>query len=213
MEQRPQTLRCSWATFLCLLLRCRHVAVRVAHDDVTPALRLPLKTRETYYMLNDFNAHHHHAVLAGQSKRYSSTHRVAVVAKDTWAYIRGRCQVALAAMEEAGGAVVDSNAIRRIGEVHIEVEMQWLRMFWIQGRRHATSHDGFWLPCMEKLERWWRLMEDSLKGSLGVSAGSVPSPATPGRGQESKGVPSASRRGVFSHVAPASGAGGGEQPR
>jgi alpha-ketoglutarate-dependent dioxygenase FTO len=63
------------------------VAVRIAHDEATPALRLPLRTRETYYMLADFNAHHHHAVLAGASERYSSTHRVAVTDRDTWRYI------------------------------------------------------------------------------------------------------------------------------
>jgi len=147
-----------------------HVAVRVAHDDVTPALRVPLRTRDTYYMLNDFNHHHHHAVLAGRSKRYSSTHRVAVTAKDTWAYIRGRCQKALAVVRGteggAGKAVVGSNDLRTVGEVHIEVELQWLRMFWIQGHRHAESHKAFWLPCMEKLERWWNLLEDSLQRSL-----------------------------------------------
>jgi alpha-ketoglutarate-dependent dioxygenase FTO len=30
-------------------------------DGVTPAMRTPLRSREMYYMLRDFNAHHHHA--------------------------------------------------------------------------------------------------------------------------------------------------------
>ena len=32
-------------------------------DGVTPALTVPLRSHRTYYMLRDFNAHHHHAVL------------------------------------------------------------------------------------------------------------------------------------------------------
>ena len=30
-------------------------------DGVTPAMRTPLRSREMYYMLRDFNARHHHA--------------------------------------------------------------------------------------------------------------------------------------------------------
>ena len=52
-------------------------------------------------MLNDFNHHHHHAVIAGNTWRYSSTHRVAVVKRDTWDYIRERCELALAVNGDA----------------------------------------------------------------------------------------------------------------
>jgi alpha-ketoglutarate-dependent dioxygenase FTO len=46
-------------------------------------------------MMRDFNAHHHHAVLTGNTRRFSSTHRVAVMARDTFEYIKGRCEAAL----------------------------------------------------------------------------------------------------------------------
>ena len=50
---------------------------------------------------------------------------MAVTAKDTWEYIKDRCQQALACqmtiMKETGGAVVEPGAIRKIGEVQIEV--------------------------------------------------------------------------------------------
>eukprot|EP00873_Tetraselmis_striata_P039668 jgi/Tetstr1/459932/TSEL_005271.t1 len=143
-----------------------HVAVRVAHDEATPALRVPLRTRETYYMLGDFNHHHHHAVLAGASDRYSSTHRVAVTGRDTWGYIKARCQAALGVVAAAGGPVVAADGLRAVGEALLEVELQWLRMFWMQGARHADSHDAFWLPRMHKLRRWWGQLEDSRQRSL-----------------------------------------------
>ena len=63
----------------------------------TPAVAVPLSASETYYLLGEFNDHHHHAVLAGDAPRYSSTHRVGVVASDTWKYISDRCAEALPA--------------------------------------------------------------------------------------------------------------------
>ena len=63
------------------------VALRALNVEC-PVLRVPLEDRATYYMCGDFNATHHHAVLTGSSARFSSTHRVGVVAKDTWKYIK-----------------------------------------------------------------------------------------------------------------------------
>merc|ERR1711991_602452 len=63
------------------------IASRVTNDDKTPALVVPLKNRDTYFMLDDFNHHHQHAVITGSSWRYSCTMRVAITKKDTWQYI------------------------------------------------------------------------------------------------------------------------------
>ena len=115
----------------------------------TPAICAPLRSRQSYYMLNDFNHHHHHAVLAGNSWRYSSTHRVAVVKRDTWEYIWGRCRLA---QKQLAATSHDASAMRTlvlapvcdlfsqvcawgaglVGEVATEVEFQWVRMFWLQ---------------------------------------------------------------------------------
>ena len=57
------------------------VALRVAtatKDTTTPPLVVPLPSGALYYLLDDFNHNHEHAVLAGKNQvRYSSTHRVA----------------------------------------------------------------------------------------------------------------------------------------
>jgi alpha-ketoglutarate-dependent dioxygenase FTO len=82
-ESSSETSRPSW-----------HVGLR-ALDGTSPALRVPLATDSAYYMCRDFNATHHHAVLAGQTRRFSSTHRVAVTAKDTFEYAKARCVRAL----------------------------------------------------------------------------------------------------------------------
>ena len=39
----------------------------------------------------------------------------------------------------------------RCGQVHIELEFEWLRMFWLQGELHAEQHKGFWAPAIEAL--------------------------------------------------------------
>ena len=73
------------------------VALRVADSNSkTPALSVPLPSGAVYYLLDDFNHQHEHAVLAGaETLRYSSTHRVAKVGCGTWQYIREKCEKVL----------------------------------------------------------------------------------------------------------------------
>ena len=42
---------------------------------VAPPIAVPLPTGSAYYLLDDFNHHHQHAVLTGTTARYASTHR------------------------------------------------------------------------------------------------------------------------------------------
>ena len=56
-----------------------------------------------------------------------------------------------------------SNAVRVLGETHREVEFQWIRMFWLQGARHAAQHDGYWTRRIEELTQAWDVMELGLR--------------------------------------------------
>ena len=163
-----------------------HVALR-ALDGVSPALRVPLPSHATYYMARDFNANHHHAVLAGNTRRFSSTHRVAVVERDTFEYIKRRCEGALAllprlkaAAEGARGTETAANGassnrpaslaetLQALGETHRDVEFQWIRMFWLQGTRHARLHAEYWTPRVEELTQAWDAMELGYRWALGA---------------------------------------------
>ena len=135
------------------------VALRALNVEC-PVLRVPLEDRATYYMCGDFNATHHHAVLTGSSARFSSTHRVGVVAKDTWKYIKKRCIDALRLVPELeGDRVLDAKKIQLLAEVHREVEFQWIRMFHLQGEDHARLHARYWKQRIDELTEAWDRME------------------------------------------------------
>ena len=157
--------------------------VREAMTARVAALRVPLPSRATYYMLRDFNATHHHAVLAGDTRRYSSTHRVAVVEKDTFEHIKRVCVEAVRALpelkrmaearrarEKNASAPVDYAAhaclTRKLSDAHREVEFQWLRMFWLQGEEHARAHAPYWRVKIYELTQAWDAMELGLRWAL-----------------------------------------------
>jgi alpha-ketoglutarate-dependent dioxygenase FTO len=121
----------------------------------------------SYYMLNDFNHHHHHAVLAGNTWRYSSTHRVAVTSKDTWDFAWHTSQEGKQAYEQLLHHVnakteLDPAAMRKAAEAHLVVEFDWLRMYYIQGQKHADAHHAFWQSRMEQLFAVWSSFERAL---------------------------------------------------
>ena len=143
------------------------IASRVIGDEITPAIKYNLKDGQTYYMLNDFNHHHHHAVLAGNTWRYSSTHRVAIVGKDTWDYAWRTAQEGQVAYDDVMQSVrsekeISSTSMRAAAEAHLVIEFEWLQMYWMQGRKHAESHGAYWQPAMEKLWEVWSSYEKML---------------------------------------------------
>ncbi|KAL2088387.1 hypothetical protein ACEWY4_015286 [Coilia grayii] len=71
------------------------VGLKVAWDIHTPGLALPLQSGDCYYMTDDLNRTHQHCVLAGDTARFSSTHRVAQCSTGTLDYIQRRCAEAL----------------------------------------------------------------------------------------------------------------------
>lgn len=155
------------------------VALRALNVEC-PVLRVPLEDRATYYMCGDFNATHHHAVLTGSSARFSSTHRVGVVAKDTFEYIKKRCIDALRLVPALeGDETLDAKNIQLLAEVHREVEFQWIRMFHLQGEDHARLHERYWRRKIDELTEAWDRMELCFRKILSKLKRSSSSKATP----------------------------------
>ena len=152
----------------------------------TPALAVPLFDGDTYYMLDDFNHHHHHAVLAGSCGRYSSTHRVALTATDTFDYIWSRVEDALRVIppgvRTGGGAlsfsgVLSAAEIRLCEEVHSEVEFEWIRHWGAQGAALAASHRGYWQPRLARLRAAWLRLEARTAAFVSVLCAAASAPA------------------------------------
>lgn len=49
----------------------------------------------------------------------------------------------------------------------LQVEFEWLRQFWFQGKRYLKCTD-WWLKPMAKLEEFWRKMEIMVSTSFVV---------------------------------------------
>lgn len=125
-----------------------------------PALCVPLPSGSLYYMLDDFNHNHEHAVIAGSGGvRYSSTHRVAREGQGTWQYIRDKFDqffvlaskfdfgtgVASESNEESKRKPKDFASVVRSQQMLLnEIEFEWLRQWYVQGQKvrvHWQEHD------------------------------------------------------------------------
>ncbi|XP_042262609.1 alpha-ketoglutarate-dependent dioxygenase FTO isoform X5 [Thunnus maccoyii] len=143
---------------------CWRIGLKVAWDIHTPGLMLPLESGDCYYMRDDLNSTHQHCVLAGDTARFSSTHRVAECSSGTLTYIQSRCQEALSNLHtdpETGShslLALRPTTLQNCEEIHNEVEFEWLRQYWFQGQRYARFC-SWWTRPMEQLEKDWRLME------------------------------------------------------
>eukprot|EP00956_Cyclotella_meneghiniana_P032235 scaffold87685_cov34-Cyclotella_meneghiniana.AAC.1 len=135
-----------------------------------PALMVPLPSGSLYYMLDDFNHNHEHAVIAGSDGvRYSSTHRVAREGQGTWQYIRDKTDqfiVTASKFDFTAGAASTAGegskstakkrkdkfiSVARAQQMLMnEIEFEWLRQWYIQGRKHASLHH-YWHHPVEKL--------------------------------------------------------------
>lgn len=124
-----------------------------------PPLLIPLPSGSLYYMLDDFNHNHEHAVIAGSSgTRYSSTHRVAREGQGTWQYIRDKIQAFSSTaihFDLSKGTVTGHLSSRRKKLVtHVrsqqnlmtEIEFEWLRQWFVQGKKHASLHPYWHQP-------------------------------------------------------------------
>ncbi|XP_060109559.1 alpha-ketoglutarate-dependent dioxygenase FTO isoform X2 [Heteronotia binoei] len=118
----------------------------------------------SYSCRDDLNMTHQHCVLAGLCPRFSSTHRVAECSKGTLSYILSQCNTALQNLQTdtdlKGTSLqsLDVAVVKRVEEIHNEVEFEWLRQFWFQGKRYRKCTE-WWHKPMDSLEEFWRKME------------------------------------------------------
>ncbi|XP_063801361.1 alpha-ketoglutarate-dependent dioxygenase FTO isoform X2 [Pseudophryne corroboree] len=141
-----------------------HVGLKIAWDIETPGLALPLSPGDSYFMLDDLNKTHQHCVLAGSQPRFSSTHRVAQCYTGTLKYIQARCKTALENLYivpstgENKLKSLEAAILHQAEEIHNEVEFDWLRQYWFQGKRYTKCSD-FWVLAMAELEEQWKQLE------------------------------------------------------
>ncbi|XP_037734221.1 alpha-ketoglutarate-dependent dioxygenase FTO isoform X7 [Chelonia mydas] len=141
-----------------------HVGLKVAWDIKTPGLAIPLHPGDCYFMLDDLNMTHQHCVLAGFEPRFSSTHRVAECSTGTLEYIFGQCEFALQNLQVDSDSAalslksLEVQVVKEVEGIHNEVEFEWLRQFWFQGKRYRKCTD-WWFEPMAKLEEFWKKME------------------------------------------------------
>ncbi|CAM9201039.1 unnamed protein product [Ectocarpus sp. 4 AP-2014] len=121
--------------------------------DRAPAVAVALPSRSAYFLLDDFNHHHQHAVLAGQSHRWSSTHRVAKKQGHSFDYISGRCRTVL-----GDGHRRTLKQWKTEQLTLAELEFEWIRQFYVQGRAHHALH-SWWHGPLQVLLRFWSLLE------------------------------------------------------
>jgi alpha-ketoglutarate-dependent dioxygenase FTO len=117
-------------------------------DSPTPPVVVNTADGDVYFMLDDFNHHHQHAVLAGDScVRYTSTHRVGLTEGHTFESIKRRCEKVL---EKSRGDHEENLTLH-------ELEFEWLRQFYIQGQKHFDIHAWWHEPMQELCSLWERL--------------------------------------------------------
>jgi len=152
------------------------IALRIAHDaegptrskrmtsdeSKTPAVSIDLPNESAYYMMDSFNHHHQHAVIAGDSLRYASTHRVCRLNGHTVQSVLEKCL----------------NVLNRSGKRHTlkqwrseqslldEIEFEWIRQWYVQGKRHAEIRKSFWQEQIDSLVKMWKELESRTKSAF-----------------------------------------------
>ena len=139
------------------------VALRVAHNSEgpeacrrgasiessvvtsTPAIAVSMPSGSAYYLLDDFNHHHQHAVLVNKNAegsssgvRFASTHRLLRQGHNV-NFIIERCRVTCSQFHKKGPKIWRSEQL-----LLTEIESEWIRQFYIQGEGHKNL---LWKVC------------------------------------------------------------------
>ena len=135
-----------------------------SNDSKTPPVAIDLPNSSAYYMMDDFNHHHQHAVIAGDTLRYASTHRVCRVNGHTVQSVLEKCR----------------NVLNRSGKRHTikqwrseqflldELEFEWIRQWFVQGKRHAEIRVVFWQSQIQELIKMWIELESRTRSAFEV---------------------------------------------
>ena len=156
------------------------VALRVTHDaegprakrlgdiaveETAPPIAVSLPSGSAYFMLDDFNHHHQHAVLAPSSStahttvRYSSTHRLLRQGHKVQD-ILARCHKTMGGSDDDAFRSQHGPIRWRPEQVLLtELENEWLRQFFIQGADHKVLLWGYWKEPLQKLFHYWEQLE------------------------------------------------------
>lgn len=134
-------------------------------SDIPPILA-SLPSGSAYFLLDNFNHHHQHAVIAPsdpvRSVRFSSTHRLLREGGNV-AFILERCATTCSNFHRKGPKVWRSEQL-----LLTEIETEWLRQFFIQGEGNKNllwKVRLFSLP-RQYLEFIMKLVRDSSHGCL-----------------------------------------------
>ena len=184
------------------------VALRVAHDsegpgagsrgadiDVvaeTPVISTSLPSGAAYYMLDDFNHHHQHAVLAPESPaggvRFSSTHRLLRLGHNV-SFVIERCRTTCAGFHKKGPKVWRSEQL-----LLTDTESEWIRQFYIQGSGHRANLWPYWKEPICALLKYWSMLEARTKQILDLLRLAAEERCGVGANDGNSGTPSRAER-------------------
>lgn len=126
---------------------------------VAPPLSVVLPSPCAYFMTDDFNHHHQHLVLPGNTHRYASTHRVCRVDGHTFQSIKARCVAAL----KGTPTPCSVKDIRSEQLTLNEVEFEWIRQYYVQGKKHHEIHVWWHERMLELIQYWLQLQGRTVK--------------------------------------------------
>lgn len=154
------------------------IALRVAHDSEgpsasrrgtsidaavitdTPAIKASLPSRSAYYLLDDFNHHHQHAVLCNNENidlkgvRYASTHRLLRESHNIL-FVLDRCKTVINQFNKKGPKQWTSEQL-----LLTHIESEWIRQFYIQGSGHKENLWKYWEEPICQLLKYWSQLEN-----------------------------------------------------
>jgi len=129
-------------------------------ESSAPPIAVSLPSGSAYYLLDDFNHHHQHAVLAPTScnvanniVRFSSTHRK-LRNGHTVQHILQQCASTVSNFHRKGLKVWKSEQL-----LLTELECEWIRQFYIQGQGHKDLLWHWWETPINQLLKYWSQLE------------------------------------------------------
>ena len=134
--------------------------------EETPPIAVSLPTGSAYYLLDDFNHHHQHAVLTtGNAStagvRYSCTFRLLRDSHNIQDWI-DRGYTAIRQFHKKGPKIWRSEQL-----LLTEIESEWVRQFYIQGMgNHRLLWEPYWKAAIEELLSIWSQLEYRTKQTM-----------------------------------------------